>query len=975
MRGLTRFFTLSFVLFGANAMAQQTLVVGVLDTLELNADGYRGSIQWQFSTDGFSWKDVDNATTSRYSAVVDELPGYFRAKIDEEGCEVSHYSEIITLINETDVELWSEPTTWRGAKPEAGEEVTIEVGKYVVLDENPPPLGGLTIKGTLQFDEQDLELVSESISVEGLLRIGSDYNPFTQKAVITLTGTNTNDEANTRGITVLNGGVLELHGATSEVLWTKIDQHGTIGATAVSLENTVDWKTGDEIVLAPTDYYRAGTSNESVTQKVVVTSIEDNILNFDEGLHAFRWGLLQYATSDGMSLSSSNLLDPPVADTDSTTTPLVLDERAEIGNLTRNIVIQAPDDDLWNNVGFGAHTMIMNGGVAHVDGVEFRRGGQRGKLRRYPIHWHMLSYQGTQTLQDANGQYIRNSSINSSRNRGIVIHGTNGILIQNNVIYDIQGHGIFTEDAVERRNVFDGNLVLMVRNPPFGTALKQHETGAHGSSSFWISNPDNTVTNNTAADSESFGFWLAFPEQPWGESINVLHSDGLLLRPNRIQFGTFSGNVAHSVRQRGIMLDDVEMDNQGNTSGAQYFSTSNGREPSWPFETLRRFELSRTTVYKCGHNGFWDRSTWPDTRAFVSADNCGRFFAGAGADGVIERSLLVGTSLNHAMNGTGREELGLADFYEDNPGFVPSAFATYHHTFSMRDNVIIEFPLVEDERSGVFDTGDLYIRAVEKGQIRNTNNLLVNAHPGHKKEAPFNYFTLASAVWDPYGIWGPAENFVVYDDPFLTYGKEVTAIEPGAGSGGVSVSGPFYGFEGFVLHGVGDVLPQNQSYLDLWGIHVRRLDDELNEVATWSVAQATNDLTLNHMRDFATTPDAIYELTFPTSDPATNFHVNVDNMLTGDDTQILGVEFDGSIAAIEVFTTVFGSFDYYQEVGSLQEVRDSEGATYWQDVVGDRVWVKIRGGVWQFWTENPEEGAPNFEDLTYETFQLVIRPE
>jgi len=978
MRSTGAIIIFAFLLLGNCASAQQTIPVQILDVVELTAGTYRGSIQWQFSSNETDWSDIPNANNNIYEAVIDEFPSFFRAEIKESGCDEALYSETVHVINVADVELWSNPETWGGTKPIAGEIVTIAADKYVLLDESTPSLGGLTIEGNLQFDRQDLELTSKWIMVTGgSLRVGSNGTPFEQKAIITLTDTDQNASImgmGTRGIVVMSG-YLELHGATADILWTKIDAHADAGTTSLDLVETVNWNIGDEIVVAPTDYYEAGIANESVTQRVSITSISDKTISLSEGLNAHRWGLLQYATNTGMSLTATDLVTPPVADTENTKTPLILDERAEVGNLTRNIVIQAPNDSDWNNDGFGAHTMIMSGGTAHVDGVEFRRTGQRGRLRRYPFHWHMLSYSGSQTLADAAGQYFRNSTVNSSANRGVVIHGTNGVEVTNNIIYDIRGHGIFTEDAVERRNVIDGNLVLHIRNPPFGSELKQHETGEQGSSPFWISNPDNTITNNVAADGSSHGFWLAFPERPWGESSSVVHSDGLLLRPNRLLFGTFSGNVAHSVRQRGIMLDNVEMDNAGNTGGAQYYSTSDGREPSWPFETLRRFELSNTTVYKCGHNGFWDRSTWPDTREFVSADNCGRFFAGAGADGIIERSLVVGTSLNHEMNVTGREELGLADFYQDNPGFVPSAFATYHHTFSMKDNIIIEFPLVEGERSGVFDTGDLYIRPVEKGQIRNPNNRVINSHPGYKMKAPFDYFTFASAVWDPFGNWGPLENYLVYDDAFLTHGKQITIVEPGAGAGGVSVPGPFYGFEGFVLHGIGDVLPQNQPYNDLWELHVRRLDADLIEVATWSVTQATPNLTLQHMRDFATTPDGIYELTFPTSAPPTNFSVNVENMLETEDVQVIGIEFDGSITDITVYTQAYGSSEVYEEVNSLQLVRDSAGATFWQDAGNNRVWLKIRGGIWQFWTQNIDEAVASFEDLTYETFRLVIQPE
>ncbi len=619
--------------------------------------------------------------------------------------------------------------------------------------------------------------------------------------------------------------------------------------------------------------------------------------------------------------------------------------------------------------------MIMGeNAVAHVDGVEIKRGGQRNRLARYPFHWHMLSYSGSQTLEDASGQYFKNSSINSSKNRGVVIHGTNGVLVQNNVIYDIQGHGIFTEDAVERRNVIDGNLVLMVRNPPFGTQLKQHETGERGSSGFWISNPDNIITNNIAGDCATNGYWLAFTTRPWGESSSVLANDGLLLNPSRILFGVFDNNTAHSNGMEGINLDLVEIDDDGNVAGHQYMSTTNGRNIGWPATTLRRFTLSNYKVWKNNFRGIWDRAVWADNYGAVSADNCERFFAGSGADGVIEKCLVIGTSLNHLMNGTDRPFQNFGNFANGSSIGTPVGFATYHSTFDIKDNIILNFPAVANTWSGVFSTDDYYTRAVEKGQIRNTNNLIINSHPGVKLRAQFDYFTLASALLDPDGVWGPAGNFLVYDDPFLTHGKSISQVPLNPEiSGGVSVPGPFYGFEGFVLHGVGDNLPQNQPYMDLMGIHVRRLDNNLNEVATWTVQPAPNQQAiLQHMRDFATSPESVYELTFPqeTSRP-TNFQMNVENMLTTNDVQVMGIEYDGSLNPIVLLRSP-GGFRLYQQVNSLQEVRDSQGETWWQDKTNNRVWVKIQGGHWRFWTTNVNEAVPSSDDLLYNTSELRI---
>ncbi len=872
---------------------------------------------------------------------------------------------------------WSDPDTWGGALPIAGENVTIPADVTILLDQSTPELGGLMIMGTLIFDTQDIELSAEWIMIEGEFHIGSEAEPFTHQAVITLTGNDPTENIMgmgllTRGIMVMGGGTLELHGASPDVVWTKLDQHAEQGSISLDLTEAVDWQIGDEIVIAPTDYYGAA-NGDSITQKVSLIESTNFQLTIDEGLNAFRWGLLQYATNSGISLSSTDLVTPPVADTEITTTPLVLDERAEVGNLSRNIVIQAPDDFLWADQGFGVYTMIMIGGTAHVDGLEIRRAGQRGRLGRYPFHWHMLSYSGTDTLDDATGQYLRNSTINSSENRGIVIHGTNGVTVQNNIVYDVRGHGIFTEDAAERRNTIDGNLVLYVRSPDPASALKLHEIGNFGSSGFWISNPDNIVVNNTAVDCGTFGFWLAFTTQTWGLCEEVLAEDGFPLDPSRLLFGEFDNNTTHSNRLQGIMFDNVEADNLGNLKGFQYYSTTNGREPVWPYPYLERFSLSRYKIWKNGDSGIWHRNTLSDSFEAVSADNCGRFFAGAGAGGVIERSLVVGTSLNHLMNGTDRP--ADADFTSEtiNPE-TPVAFATYHSTFDIRDNVIVEFPIVEGTRSGAFDTVSYYLRPVDKGLIRNIGNLLVESDPGVKLMPPDDYYTLASALWDPYGIWGPEENYFVYDIPFLTYGKVVTLVEPGAGVGGVSVPGPFYGFEGFVLHGIGDLPPQNQPYMDLMGIHVERLNtNNLNEIiGTWDVATATPELRLQHMRDFATTPDGIYTLTFPDEIMyPTDFQMNVENMLEPGDTQVMGIQYDGTLTP----TVVMQAFQYnegYTNVNSLQEVRDSAGATWWQDTVNNMVWVKMRGGMWQFWTDDEAVDTPTGDDLLYETSQLRI---
>lgn len=947
----------------SHSFGQKTVFAKTGDKAELTADQYRGEIQWEFSADKISWNEIAGANAQLLTYDLLTLPIHLRSRIDELGCDDSHYSEVITFLSSDHVELWSDPTTWTdlGGKPQEGDEVTIPGDKLILLDESTPDLAGLTINGTLIFDNKDLSLTSEWILLTGLLQIGTEEIPFENNAVITLNDSDTEASLmnmGTRGLMVM-GGQLELHGAAPSVIWTKLNEHAANGATSLSLIETPDWRVGDEIIVTPTDFYGAA-GGFSYTQKMTLASVNDTEVGLMEPLDAFRWGRLQYPTSAGLSLSSTDIVIPPAEEGE---TPLVLDERAEVAHLSRNIVIQAPEDAVWLNEGFGVHTMIMPGSSARVEGVEFRRAGQRGRIRRYPFHWHMLSYAGATTLEDATGQYLKKSVIHESENRGIVIHGTNGVLVQDNIVYRTKGHGVFMEDAVERRNVIDHNLVAYVRDPAWIDRLMNHEVGfsPEGSSGFWIANPDNTVTNNVAADCQNFGYWLAFPTQPFGESAAVLGDNGTLMRPNRMPFGLFDNNTAHSNRNDGLHIDNPQVDDQGNVFAIQYLSTLDGQ-----LSTIQRFTISRLRTWKNSDNGMWDRGAWTDIYEIVSADNCGRFFAGSGAEGVIERSLVVGTSLNHLMNGTGRPPTADGMFFFESS--TPTAFATYHSTFDIRDNIVVNFPVTQNGRAGVFASDDYYLRPVDKGMIRNSNNLLIGSHYGVKVPAAWSYYTLASALWDPYGFWGPAGNYFVYDNPFLTYGKPVSIIEPGTEvSGGVSVPGPFYGVSAFILDGT------TSQDLDLRAIHVDRYNPAnlTSTVGSWSVITADSDWPLNHMRDFAVVKDGVYELNFPDDPPATNFLMEVENMLELEDSFVISIEFDGSVIPEVLVRNEFNHniFTFYDEVGSREEVINSSGETWWQDHANDRIWARINGGRWA-----PANGQDGFEDLAYEKMQFIIRP-
>ena len=280
--------------------------------------------------------------------------------------------------------VWSDSSTWSGgAVPRAGDIVTIGAGLDVVLDVSPPGLNGMNLDGKLSFaDDKDLELTTEWILLRGELQAGTERNPHTRNATITLTNNVPDENINgmgDRGILIV-GGILNLHGDRDNA-WTRLAETASAGSARIEVLDASEWRVGDEIVLASTDF------NPRQAERRHIAAIRRNVITLDEPLEYMHFGEITYG----------------------------VDERGEVGLLTRNIKVQASADA--EDSYFGGHIMALAGSTMHVSGVELARMGQHLHLARYPIHWHLVG--------DAPGQYIRNASIHDTYNRCVTVHGTN----------------------------------------------------------------------------------------------------------------------------------------------------------------------------------------------------------------------------------------------------------------------------------------------------------------------------------------------------------------------------------------------------------------------------------------------------------------------------------------------------------------------------------------------------------------------
>ena len=205
---------------------------------------------------------------------------------------------------------------------------------------------------------------------------------------------------------------------------------------------------------------------------------------------------------------------------------------AEIGLLTRNVVIQGDDGSAAQL--FGVHTGAFHGGVYHVENVELRHCGQQGLLGRYCSHFHMVG--------DDVDSYVRSNSIHDSFQRAVTIHATNYATVQANFAWRIAGHTIFVEDGVEQFNVIQENLVGATT--PCDMCISSDDEPAN----FWMASPSNFWRHNVAAGSAAFGFWFELPSSQHGPSYTPTYC------PFQQPLGEFFNNTAHGNGDRGLKL-------------------------------------------------------------------------------------------------------------------------------------------------------------------------------------------------------------------------------------------------------------------------------------------------------------------------------------------------------------------------------------------------------------------------------------
>jgi hypothetical protein len=411
---------------------------------------------------------------------------------------VTPATELMPLVRSARSGPWSSAATWEGGTvPKAGARVQVQQGHAVVYDlHSDQPLRSVHVAGTLSFaPDKDTLLNVGLIKIqpgddareEGFdceahltdiepgkprpaLEVGRPDRPIEarHKATIRLVWFDGMDKQSCPAI-VCCGGRMDFHGAPMNRTWLKLGATAKQGDDTVTCSEAVtDWRPGDRILVTATQLtpdgtrHRPGSRNRlAFTEERTIRTVSGPKIGLDQPLEFEHLGGGDY--------------------------------RAEIANLSRNVVVESADP-----AGIRGHTMYHRGSAGSISYAEFRHLGKEGVLGRYSLHYHLVG----DTMR---GSSVIGASIWDSGNRWLTIHGTNYLVVRDCVGYQSVGHGFYLEDGTEVYNVLDRNLAVQAfkGKPLPKQALPFDQNEGAG---FWWANSLNTFTRNVSCENDRYGF-------------------------------------------------------------------------------------------------------------------------------------------------------------------------------------------------------------------------------------------------------------------------------------------------------------------------------------------------------------------------------------------------------------------------------------------------------------------------------------
>ena len=233
--------------------------------------------------------------------------------------------------------------------------------------------------------------------------------------------------------------------------WVKLSATADAGSTTLELSEDVStWTVGAEIVISSTGW------EYKETEKAVIQAVSGTTITLRDPLQ-----FMHAAKTSSLSDSSSSF-----------------SQQAEVGLLSRNVKVVGSAYNDQEEEMFGARVLVggvdelgtVLPGYGRFSNVEFVRGGQEGWSDNYDPRYTITFAQtgdhieGTGAPGEAES-YVRNCGLNYNYNSAIGIFGSNGVGIENNVIFRHINDGIFDESTgtkITRNLVMMGEISRMI---------------------------------------------------------------------------------------------------------------------------------------------------------------------------------------------------------------------------------------------------------------------------------------------------------------------------------------------------------------------------------------------------------------------------------------------------------------------------------------------------------------------------------
>jgi hypothetical protein len=396
---------------------------------------------------------------------------------------------------------WTGPSTWSPARVPLATDVVL-IRHQVAYD----TLGGIAAVvgidqgGALRFDTtQDTRLRVATLLVMpgGTLQVGTEAVPVAAGSIAEIVIRNQSlapagdpDQFGT-GLICVNGTV-RIHGAPRTPTFARLAQAPGVGATSFSLAQPVSgWRVGDMLLLPDSDQPRtedSGVPHAYDQEEVVVSAV----------------------TPDGMTVSFQPALafaHPGTTDEDANGKP---DFLPHVANRDRNVVIRSE-----LRTGTRGHVFLTFRSIVDISYAAFRDLGRTtfedldaatNHIGRYSLHLHHLA--GPFPVVDPEYQYrlvgnavYEDAAQTPPQKWGIALHDSHYGLIRQNVIYNVGGAGIVTEDGSESYNVVERNFVMRVLGN--GGRSETDESGrgvAREGAGYWFRGTNNVVRENVATN-------------------------------------------------------------------------------------------------------------------------------------------------------------------------------------------------------------------------------------------------------------------------------------------------------------------------------------------------------------------------------------------------------------------------------------------------------------------------------------------